>query len=78
MCPPSLRRKMCENESGPGSILCKDKLQPKNSKLPAVDNVHNSSGEQASLKSEPGEYFLLATRLLGEHNLRGGEQIVTR
>ena len=50
------------------------------SPLLAVDYVHNSSGERASqsLKSEPGEYFLLATRLLGEQNLRGGEQIVAR
>ena len=32
--------------------------------------VHNSSGEQTSLKSEP--------RLFGEQNLRGGEQTVAR
>ena len=33
---------------------------------------------RASISSEPGEHFLLAIGLLGEQNLRSGEQIVTR
>ena len=54
--------------------------QNSRSKLLAVDNVHNSSGERAnqSLQSQHGGYFLLAAILLGEQNFRCGEQILAR